>query len=242
MIEESWQLIGEPRFGGILVVSDHASNRVPEDIDLGIDPALLTQHVAVDIGVREVGALMAQRPGVAAFHAGISRLVCDFNRDEHAPAIVPIASDGHAIPGNDLDHAGRQARIHRFYHPYHAALADLLDRAPPALILSVHSFTPRLASRDEPRPWQVGVLYNQDDRGARLAVPLLEAEGLVVGDQEPYSGVLLNYTMNRHAEAEGRPYLGIEIRQDEIADAAGQVAWAARLARIANEVALAIGE
>ena len=241
MMEESWTLIGAPRFGGVLIVSDHASNRVPEDIELGIDPGLLDQHIAVDIGVREVGALMAQRAGIAAFHANFSRLVCDVNRDDHAPGIVPIASDGHAIPGNDLDHAGRQARIDRFYHPYHAALAELIDRAPPALILSVHSFTPRLASSEEQRPWQVGVLYNEDDRGARLALPLLEAEGLVVGDQEPYSGKLLNYTMNRHAEAEGRPYLGVEIRQDEIADAAGQAVWAERLGRIANAVALVIG-
>lgn len=241
-MSEVWSLLGEPRFGGILVVSDHASNRVPDDIDLGIAPALLDQHIAVDIGVREVGKLLAQRSGIAAFHANFSRLVCDVNRDGHAPGIVPTASDGSAIPGNDLDHAGRQARIDRFYHPYHAALADLIDRVPPALILSIHSFTPSLMSSTQERPWHVGVLYNADDRGARLALPLLEAEGLVVGDQEPYSGKLLNYTMNRHAEAESRPYLGVEIRQDEIADAAGQERWAERLGRIANAVAIALGE
>ena len=235
---EAWHLIGTPRFGGILVVSDHASNRVPADIDLGIDPALLGQHIAVDLGVAEVGALMAQRPGIAAFQAGVSRLVCDCNREEHVPAVIPIASDGHAIPGNALDHAAHQARLARFFHPYHAALAELLDANPPALILSLHSFTPQLATSDEPRPWQVGVLYNQDDRAARLSVPLLEGEGLVVGDQEPYSGQLLNASMNRHAEADGRPYLGIEIRQDQIATPAQQAEWAERLARICNLIAL----
>ena len=123
-----------------------------------------------------------------------------------------------------------------------AALADLLDAVPQALILSLHSFTPQLASHpDELRPWQVGVLYNQDDRAARIAIPLLQAEGLVVGDQEPYSGKLLNATMNRHAEAEGRPYLGIEIRQDEIASPQGQALWAERLARVCHAVALGIG-
>ena len=238
MNSEGFRIVGTPRFGGILVVSDHASNRVPNDIDLGIDPALLDQHIAVDIGVGAVGALMAQRPGVAAFQAGVSRLVCDVNREPHAPAAIPIASDGHAVPGNALDHAGHQARLERFHAPYHAALAALLDSAPPALILSLHSFTPLLASSDAPRPWQVGVLYNHDDRAARIAIPLLEADGLVVGDQQPYSGQLLNYTMNRHAEADGRPYLGIEVRQDQISDPAGQAAWAERLARIANEVAL----
>ena len=235
---EAWHLIGTPRFGGILVVSDHASNLVPDDIDLGIDPALLSQHIAVDLGVAEVGALMAQRPGIAAFQGNVSRLVCDCNREEHAPAVIPISSDDHAIPGNALDHAGHQARLERFFHPYHAALADLLEASPPALILSLHSFTPQLASSGEPRPWQVGVLYNQDDRAARLAIPLLEADGLVVGDQEPYSGQLLNATMNRHAESEGRPYLGIEIRQDQIASAAGQADWAQRLGAICNRVAL----
>ena len=86
------------------------------------------------------------------------------------------------------------------------------------------------------------MLYNQDDRAARIAIPLLEAEGLIVGDQQPYSGQLLNYTMNRHAEADGRPYLGIEVRQDQIGDLAGQAVWAERLHRIGNEVALKLGD
>ena len=243
MSAESWLLLGTPRFGGILVVSDHASNRVPEDIDLGIDPGLLEQHIAIDIGVAAVGALMAQRPGIAAFQGNVSRLVCDFNRDEHAPAVIPIASDGHAIPGNALDHQGHEARLVRFFRPYHAALAQILDEIPPALILSLHSFTPQLSSHPEDaRPWHCGVLYNEDERAARIAIPLLAAEGLTVGDQQPYSGKLLNATMNRHAEADGRPYLGVEIRQDQIADPTGQAIWAERLARICNKVALKLGE
>jgi predicted N-formylglutamate amidohydrolase len=239
---EAYRLLGTPRFGGILVVSDHASNHVPPDIDLGVAPELLTQHIAVDIGVAEVGALMAERPGIAAFQGAVSRLVCDFNREEHAPGVVPIASDGHAIPGNLLDHADHVARLERFYHPYHSALAALLDERPPALILSLHSFTPCLASHpDEPRPWHCGVLYNEDERAPRIALRLLAEEpGLVVGDQQPYSGRLLNATMNRHAEAEGRPYVGIEIRQDLIAQPAGQAEWAERLARLCNRLALEV--
>ena len=174
VVREAFRLLGTPRFGGVLVVSDHASNHVPADIDLGIAPELLSQHIAVDIGVAEVGALMAQRPGISAFQGAVSRLVCDFNREEHAPAVIPIASDGHAIPGNLLDHADHLARLERFYHPYHTALAALLDEAPPALILSLHSFTPCLASHpDEPRPWHCGVLYNEDERAARIALRLL---------------------------------------------------------------------
>jgi predicted N-formylglutamate amidohydrolase len=237
--EEAFCVVGEPQAGGILIVSDHASNRVPSDIDLGIDPALLDQHVAIDIGVAEVAGRMAAQPGFAAFLANVSRLVCDCNREEDSPAVVPHSSDGHAIPGNLFDVEGREERLERFFRPYHKALADLLNRAPPRLIVSLHSFTPSLASRpEEQRPWHCGVLYNEDERGAHLAIPLLEAEGLIVGDQQPYSGKLLNATMNRHAEAHGRPYFGIEIRQDRIGDEAGQAEWAERLARIANRVAL----
>ena len=77
---EAFRVLGQPRFGGIMVVSDHASNCVPADIDLGIDPALLGEHVAIDIGVAEVAERMAAAPGIAAFLGNVSRLVCDFNR------------------------------------------------------------------------------------------------------------------------------------------------------------------
>jgi predicted N-formylglutamate amidohydrolase len=219
---------------------------VPEDIDLGIDPALLDEHVAIDIGVAGVAIRMAEEHGIPAVLANVSRLVCDYNRDEDAPALVPHASDGHAIPGNLFDLVdsghGREERIERFYRPYHAALASQLREAEPRLIVSLHSVTPSLKSRpEEHRPWQCGVLYNEDERASRLAIPLLEAEGLVVGDQQPYSGKLLNATMNRHAEAHGRPYFGLEVRQDLIADEPGQARWAALVADVANRVALTLG-
>ena len=241
MSEEAYRIVGQPRPGGILVVGDHASNRVPDDIDLGIDPALLDEHVAIDIGVAGVARHMAEQHGIPAFLANVSRLVCDFNRDEDAPALVPHASDGHAIPGNLFDVSGREARIERFYRPYHAALASLLNEAEPRLIVSLHSFTPSLKSRpEEQRPWECGVLYNEDERASRLAIPLLAAHGLVVGDQQPYSGRLLNATMNLHAEAHGRPYFGLEVRQDLIAEEVGQARWANIVADVANGVALAL--
>ena len=237
MGEEAYLVLGEPRPGGVLVVADHASNRVPADTELGIAPALLDEHVAVDIGVAGVARRMVERAGVAAFLGNVSRLVCDFNREEGDAAVIPHSSDGHSIPGNLFDIEGREERLARFHRSYHEALAELLDGAPPVLIVSLHSFTPSLASRpEEQRPWHCGVLYNADDRASRLAIPLLAGEGLIVGDQQPYSGTLLNATMNRHAEAHGRPYFGLEIRQDRIADEAGQAEWAERLARIADAV------
>lgn len=212
----------------LLIVGDHASAYVPDDIDLGIDPALLGNHIAIDIGVAEVSALLAAQLGCTAILGGVSRLVVDLNREEDAPGLLPVMSDGHAIPGNrDAELADRMIRFH---HPYHARIAQVLDGMASPFILSVHSFTPRLASDPgQARPWDIGVLYNRDDRAARIAIPLLAAAGLNVGDQLPYAGTLLNATMNRHAEANGIPYLGVEMRQDLVSDAAGQRRFAAIL-------------
>ncbi|MDP3781827.1 MAG: N-formylglutamate amidohydrolase [Sphingopyxis sp.] len=241
-MSEAWRQLGTPRTGGILLIADHASNHVPDDIDLGIDPALLTNHIAIDLGVVEVAALLVESGAVdAAILGGVSRLVVDCNREEEAPGVLPIASDGHAVPGNALDEAAREARLERFFRPYHDHIAATIAAHRPAMILSLHSFTPSLAAHPEQvRPWHVGVLYNEDDRLAAAAISALEAEGMNVGDQLPYSGKLLNATMNRHAEGNGIPYVGIEMRQDLVGDAAGQTLFAARLARMCQKVALNI--
>jgi predicted N-formylglutamate amidohydrolase len=241
-VSEAWRQLGTPRTGGILLIGDHASNHVPGDIDLGIDPELLTNHIAVDIGVAEVAALLVESGAVdAAILGGVSRLVVDCNREEDAPGVLPIASDGHAVPGNALDDAAREARLARFFRPYHTHIAATIAAHRPAMILSLHSFTPSLAAHpDQERPWHVGVLYNEDDRLAAAAIAALEGEDMFVGDQLPYSGKLLNATMNRHAEGNGIPYIGIEMRQDLVGDAAGQALFAARLARMCHKVALNI--
>lgn len=236
---ESYRLVGTPRFGGLLVVADHASDRVPADIELGVSAEVMTKHVAIDIGVDGIAQRMAAREGTAAFLGNVSRLVCDTNREAHDPAAIPEISDGISIPGNHgID---REERLNRFHHPYHAALSDVLERSPPGLTLVLHSYTPQLESApDGLRPWHCGVLYDGDDRGAKLAIPLLEAEGFVVGDQEPYSGKIYNAVIKRHFEGDGRPYFYLEIRQDLIADAKGQAEWADRLHRICNTIALEV--
>jgi len=238
-VSDVFRQIGMPAPGGIVCVVDHASNHVPEDIDLGIPERLLDDHIALDIGTAAIAERLARDHAIPAHLAAVSRLVCDLNREEDSPGLVPEVSDGHPIPGNFG--ADREERLARFHRPYHAALAAWLEGAAPALIISLHSFTPSLASREEPRPWQVGVLYNSDARAARVAIPLFEAEGLMVGDNLPYSGRDLNYTMNRHAEGRGRAYLGLELRQDLVRTPADHARWAARIAGIAQRVAQRLG-
>lgn len=233
MRTEAYSIIGNLNGSGLLIVGDHASNHVPDDIDLGIDPVLLDDHIAIDIGVAEVAELLTGRLGCAAFLGGSSRLVIDLNRAEDAHGLLPRHSDGHVIPGNHQ--ADLAARLERFWRPYHDRLASIIDEHKPEILLSLHSFTPALKSRSEERPWDIGVLYNEDDRAARIAIPMLEAEGLMVGDQLPYSGKTLNATMNRHGEGNGIPYLGVEMRQDLVTDSAGQRRFAEILALIMIE-------
>jgi predicted N-formylglutamate amidohydrolase len=232
--EAVFKEVGAIRPGGIVCVADHASNRVPDGIDLGIAPDLLGEHIALDIGVEPVAERLARDHGIPAYIATVSRLVCDFNRLESDSAVVPQVSDGHPIPGNVA--ADIEQRLAAYHRPYHQGLAHFLAAARPKLILALHSFTPALKSRDEPRPWQVALLYNQDDRAARHAIRIFREKGLTVGDNQPYSGRDLNATMDRHAEAAGIPYCAIEVRQDQIADAQGQAAWAALIAEVAQRV------
>ena len=221
MSEAYDEILGDPA-SGLLVVVDHASNRVPADIDLGIGEDLLDKHIAWDIGAAALGRALCARTGCPGLFGNVSRLVLDLHREPDSPALIPAESDGHAIPGNAALSAGeREARLERFWRPYHARLAKMIEQAQPELILAIHSFTPQLETSDGPmRPWEIGILYNKDDRAARTAISVLRRGGFVTGDNEPYSGRLLNATMNMHAEANRTPYLAIEIRNDLIADIA----------------------
>ncbi len=233
-MNEVWFTPGTAALGNVLIVGDHASNHVPPGIDLGIDPVVLDTHIGWDIGVAPLARAM-QAP---AWLGNVSRLVIDLNRDPGDAALVPLSSDGHDIPGN----AGNTSdRIERYWQPYHDGLARHIALTMPTMLVSLHSFTPRLATRpEEQRPWEVGVLYNDDDRAPRLAIPRLEAAGIVTGDQQPYSGKLLNASMNRHGEANGIPYLGLEVRQDLIDTDEGVTRWAARLGPIIAGVCASI--
>ncbi len=234
----AYRQIGALNRRGIVSVCDHASNAVPEGIELGVSAEVLEKHVAWDIGTSGVVERMARRHRIPAHMAEISRLVIDLHREEEAHGLIPVDSDGHLIAGNiGVD---REGRLESFYRPYHDALEQWLEVTDPRLVLSIHSFTPRLESDDGHRPWEISLLYNEDDRAARHAIRLFSQLGVHVGDNEPYSGRELNATMNRHAEAVGRPYCAIEIRNDLIATEAGQARYAAMIADVAGRVLLAL--
>ncbi len=232
-----YEIIGDSKYNGVLIIADHASNHVPIDIDLGIDEKLLYNHIAVDIGVKPVAELIVSQFKVSAIMAKQSRLVIDLNREEDNPDSIPQISDMYQIIGNNIDRKERDARIERFHRPYHSKIEQILRDMQPSLILSLHSFTNSLRSDPNAhRPWEIGVLYGEHEATSKQAIALLEQYGLNVGDQLPYSGKLLNYTMDRHAEALQIPYFGVEMRQDLVADDEGRE----RFAQILGETCLKI--
>lgn len=223
----------------LVLVCDHASNRVPEALgDLGLPPEALRRHIAIDIGAAETTRLLSARLNAPAVLCNYSRLTIDCNRLPGDPAAIPMESDRTPIPGNrDLSEVDIEARANAIFWPYHQAIDEVLSHqwrrmpdTPPALV-AMHSFTPCMAD-GAPRPWHIGLLWNHDDR---LTVPLLtamKAKGFCVGDNEPYSGRLLNTTCDRHALSAGLPHVSVEIRQDLIADADGCRTWADHLTEV----------
>jgi predicted N-formylglutamate amidohydrolase len=238
---EAVELVPGHAASPVLVICDHATNIIPPEFgSLGLSPGALARHIAFDIGARGLALQLARRLGAAYVGSRFSRLLIDPNRGLDDPTLIMRLSDGAVIPGNaHLTSAGREARIARFYTPYHAAIEDALEgilaQGRPPIILSVHSFTETW--RGTPRPWHCAILWDKDHR---LALPLITAlredDALVVGDNEPYSGRLKNDCLYRHGTARGFPHALIEVRQDLIGEDSGQAAWADRLAAAVEAV------
>lgn len=221
-----------------LITCDHATNRVPEWInggDLGLPAAEMERHIAYDIGADGVTRRMANALDARAVLSNFSRLVIDPNRGEHDPTLVMRISDGAIIPANrHATEADKEDRLNRLYRPYHNALADLAAQRDDTVICAVHSFTPQMQGKP-PRPWEIGILYAEDDRLARPMIAACEAQGWCVGDNAPYIGYFPGDAIDTHATPHARPNVLIELRQDLIADAAGQALWADRLAPILEQ-------
>lgn len=218
-----------------LLLGDHAGNAVPSALGtLGLSRAELRRHIALDIGIHELGAELAARLDAPFIEQHYSRLVVDCNRAPEAVDAVAPVSDGTPIPGNaELAESARAARYSGIFEPYHAAIAQLLHARDTAglvtTIVSLHSFTPSLAG--SARPWTIGVLHDGGDR--RFAVALLhvlrDREGERIGDNAPYRMDATDYTVPRHAYPD-RLYVEFEIRQDLLASPANRQAMADLLA------------
>ena len=225
-----------------LLTCDHYGRLIPSALgDLGVSPGEMERHIAWDIGIAGVAERLAKALDAHLVAQRYSRLVIDCNRPPQAASSIPLISEATTIPGNDgLTREAAEARRRLIFEPYHQRIAEIIDarlqHQIPTVLVSLHSFTPVYAGIA--RPWHIGTLYQRDTRLPPLLLKLLRAEAdLVVGDNEPYAvNDATDYTIPVHGEARGLMTTGIEIRQDLIADIAGQAQWAERLARIFGEI------
>lgn len=220
----------------VLLICEHASAFIPPQFgDLGLGPEARASHIAWDPGALGVARALSRLLDAPLVHAAVSRLVIDLNRAPTDIDSIPVRSERTDIPSNrGLDERERAARIATFYEPFHAAV-DAFAEARRATgrvdaIVSIHSFTP--VYHDVPRPWQIGLIFDDDARLARVVGDELgRIAGLEVGLNQPYAPAdrVFN-TLDRHAVRRGLAPLMIEIRNDLIRTDDGQASWAALIA------------
>ncbi len=230
--------------GRFVILCDHASNNIPPRFaGLGLTDGQRNGHIAWDPGALAVSRRLSERLDAPLLWPNVSRLIVDCNRAHDAPDLITELGEGQEIPGNrDLPPDERRARIDEFHEPYHRAVDACLDARLAAgrgcALVAVHSFTPVFHGVE--RPWPIGIIFDRDRSLADHVIDGLRAEAtLNVGVNQPYSPADRVYTtLSRHGEARGLPAVMIEIRNDEIADAPGQRAWADRLADILDRAPL----
>ena len=225
-------VVNEGGKADVLLLCDHASHTIPRSLGgLGLGSVDLARHIAGDIGASSVAHHLSARFDAPVVLAGFSRLVIDCNRRPDDPTSIPLISGTTVIPGNRaVSAAERKRRADACFEPYHARVRGFLDgfaaRGVVPLILSIHSFTP--VFKGVARPWHFGILWNRDPRVPKpLIGNLAKMPGVVVGDNEPYSGKdEYGYTIMHHGAKRGLPHVLIEVRDDLIRDGQNVARWA----------------
>ena len=217
----------------ILFISDHHRNRVPVSLNnLGLPKAELARHIGYDIGISWIAEYLSDRFDAPLVHSNFSRLVIDCNRVPGTEGSMPEVADGTRVPGNiGLSPEDREQRRIKLFEPYHRAIRKRMTamatdgRSP--VVVALHSFTPMMQDKGTPRPWEIGIIWNRDERLARPVIEALRGDSaLTIGDNEPYSGRDGGYSLYEHPEAAGHPHIGVEFRQDLVATREGAHKWA----------------
>ena len=177
--------------------------------------------------------------GAVLMTARVPRCVVDLNRgpDEIDPLVVSgvapaalnprimaglgviprIVSQGRAIYDRPISLAVAQQRIERLWHPYHRALAGLIDEAVArfggAILIDMHSM-PRDALAHLPRPRPDFVLGDRNGGSASTRITseiasAVQAEGFRLRRNSPFSGAYIATTY-------GRPRQNVHVVQLEL--------------------------
>lgn len=209
----------------IVLICEHATNRVPAQLNnLGLTDEQLAAHIAWDPGARELALGLSKAFDAPLVAARFSRLVYDCNRPPEASSTMPHKTEHCDVSGNrDLSEFDRQMRTDEIYHPFHAAVSDVLrfkrKNGIDPIMVTVHSFTP--VFNGEKRAIEIGFLHGEDDRLCRaLEYHASYGTKYSIRLNEPYApvdGVL--HTIDKHLADGAFRYAMIEVRNDLLTDA-----------------------
>jgi len=224
------------RLPGLIAV-DHAGRTIPEELaDLGLPRKWHATHHFCDIGVAELARALSERIDVPIVLCDVSRLVIDVNRWLDDPRSIPCALEDTPIGANvAISAVAREARQEAVFWPYQTLVGDLwaqqTRRHAKPFFLALHSCTRMFEGIR--RPWDCGTIWHDDVTMSRHLLANLAGEGdLVLGDNQPYSGLDGVYTVDRHTYGSGLAACGLEVSNDLLETTAGQEIWADRLARV----------
>lgn len=202
--------------GRVVLLCEHASAHIPDIYNgLGLAEGDRESHAAWDPGARDVTLALSAALDAPAVLSTVSRLVYDCNRPPEAPSAMPEKSERIVVPGNrDLSQAARDARTRTVYDPFCAAVSQVLDTRPDAIVVTIHSFTP--VFHGQPRAVEIGLLHDSDSRLADAM--LAQAPRLPhrrVERNAPYGpedGV--THSLKLHTLTRGLANVMIELRND----------------------------
>jgi N-formylglutamate amidohydrolase len=225
----------------VIFASPHSGRDYPQGF---LAQAVLDRHTIRSSEDAFVDQLFDMAPGMGAplLAARAPRAYIDLNRaaDELDPGVIEgivraphnprissglgviprVVAGGRAIYRGRLPLAEAEARIRRFWHPYHAALAALVEETRvafgEAVLIDCHSM-PHEAIEAHTRPGQPRPEVVLGDRyGATAGRGVMErveaafaGAGLRVGRNAPFAGAYV-------AQAYGRPSRGVHVVQVEI--------------------------
>lgn len=157
-------------------------------------------------------SMVAGKQGVEVQHSQANR------RARSGLGLVPRRLPGFGdIWKGHLDHAELDARIEGIHRPYHAIVAQQLERIRDewgaALLLDIHSMPPlkRRPGQGQPARFVLGDRFGASCDGglSANALQFLQAEGWPVAHNRPYSG---GFVLDHHAS----PRRGIHAMQLEV--------------------------
>ncbi len=230
-----WRVINPAATRPLLFVCEHASAHLPVALQGAYPAPLMATHYACDIGSLGLVTGLANRLNARAVVANYSRIVIDCNRRLEDPTLLLPVADGEPVAANTgLTRAEFDSRVESIYAPFHAEverqMRSLTSSVASPVYIAIHSFTPLHTGTH--RPWDMGVMWDVDDRLALRLCDSVSAEAsLKVGANEPYSGKnVADFSVDYHAERNGFANVAIEVRQDHLLTDDGIALWIDRLA------------